>query len=414
MFSLTMTRGAELAEGVRTEVPLPEALSRFTIGRDPANHWPIPDRTLAISARHCELVAAGSRVLLRDLSTNGTFVNGSSTRLAGEHVLKDGDRIELGPYAIAVRGLGLHAGAARDADVTVHIAATAPSPPTNPAAPAMPTAPVRGGDPAAMLAAGAPARVGLTEILRAAPPAEASDLAVTKIRLAPKAGPAAPAAGLGAGTGVATPAPAPTLPIPLAATAPAALPPAATPVPADPLIAQLAAAMGLPLEALAGRDPAQAVAQVGALARAAVGALRLLMEQQAQSRRQLGSRAPALHAAREVNPLRLAATPEAALRLLLAPGADVQAPLQRAATELVAHQDRLSAALRAATARIGQEMAPAALEQALGRTDPAQLWALYTQLWAGLGLAPGQPWEAGFVEAAALHLATAYDDLGPA
>jgi type VI secretion system FHA domain protein len=398
MFTLKMTRGAELAEGVRAEMPLPEALTRFTIGRDPANHWPIPDRTLAISARHCELVAAGSRVLLRDLSTNGTFVNGSSTRLVGDHVLKDGDRIELGPYAISVRGVGVHAGAVRDADVTVHIATTAP-PPAPPVA-----APLRGGDPAAMLAAGAPARVGLTEILRAAPPAEASDLAVTKIRLAPKSGPAA----------LPAPAPAPTLPIPLAPTAPAPLPPAPSPAPVDPLVAQLAAAMGLPAEALAGRDAAQAVAQVGALARAAVGALRLLMEQQAQSRRQLGSRAPALHAGREVNPLRLAATPEAALRLLLAPGADVQVPLQRAATELMAHQDRLSAAFRGATARMGQEMAPAALEQALGRADPAQLWALYTQLWAGLGLTPGQPWPTGFVEAAALHLATAYDELGKA
>jgi type VI secretion system FHA domain protein len=400
MFTLKMTRGTELAEGVRAEMAMPEALTRFTIGRDPGNHWPIPDRTLAISARHCELVASGSRVLLRDLSTNGTFVNGSSTRLIGDHVLKDGDRIELGPYAIHVRGTGVHAGMVRDADVTVHIATTAP-PPAPPVA-----APLRGGDPAAMLAAGAPARVGLTEILRAAPPAEASDLAVTKIRLAPKAG--------SAGSAAAPAVPAPTLPVPLAATAPAPLPRAPSLAPVDPLVAQLAAAMGLPADALAGRDAAQAVAQVGALARAAVGALRLLMEQQAQSRRQVGSRAPALHAGREVNPLRLAATPEAALRLLLAPGADVQVPLQRAATELVAHQDRLSAAFRGAMARMGQEMAPAALEQALGGNDPEQLWALYTQVWAGLGLAPGQPWPIGFVEAAALHLATAYDDLGKA
>ncbi len=391
MFSLKMIKGAELAEGVRPELPLPEALTRFTIGRDPTNHWPIPDRTLAISARHCELVAAGSRVLLRDLSTNGTFVNGSSVRLTGEHVLKDGDRIELGPYTIAVQGLGAHADAARDVDVTVQIPASAHALAPKPA----PTAPMalRGGDPAAMLAAGPPARVGLTEILRTAPPAEASDLAVTKIRLAPKA------------------APAPTVPAPLPTPAPVP-PPApglASPTPIDPLIAQLAAAMGLPAEALGGRDPAQAVGQVGALARAAVGALRLLMEQQAQGRRQMGSRA---HAVREVNPLRMAATPEAALRLLLAPGADVQATLQRAATELVAHQDRLTAAFRGAAARMAEEMAPAALEKALGQTDPAQLWALYTQLWQGLGLAPGQPWATGFAEAAALHLATAYDDLG--
>ena len=33
------------------------ATPRFVIGRDPSQHWLIPDRTLAVSARHCEMVA---------------------------------------------------------------------------------------------------------------------------------------------------------------------------------------------------------------------------------------------------------------------------------------------------------------------------------------------------------------------
>ena len=168
MFTLKIVKGAELAEGVQAEMPLPESLTRFTVGRDPANPWPIPDKTLAISARHCEFVAAGSRVLLRDLSTNGTFVNGAAQRLLAEHVLKDGDRIELGPYTIEVQGHGVHAGTAgaRDADVTVHLP-PAPAPVKAPSVES--TTPLRGGDPAAMLAAlGAapPPKVGLTEILR--------------------------------------------------------------------------------------------------------------------------------------------------------------------------------------------------------------------------------------------------------
>lgn len=411
MFSLRIVKGADLAEGVLTETQLPESFTRFGVGRDPANHWPIPDRTLAISARHCEFVAAGSRVLLRDLSTNGTFVNGAPQRLACEHVLKDGDRIELGPYTIQVHGHGTHAGQdnARDADVTVHL----PPPPAPARAPAVDaTTPLRGGDPAAMLAAmaGGPApRVGLTEILRNAPPAEDSKLAITKIRMAPKPGEAVAEAPVAAA------------PVPTAAPAPAPVP-VPTPLapahaPSDPLLAALAQGLGLHAGALAGREPAQAALQVAQLARAGVVALRQLLDQQAQSRRQLGSHAPALVPVRDISPLRRASSTEAALVALLAPTADGEATLQRTGLDLAAHQHRLLDAFRGAAERLGEVMAPASLEKALGErtgmAPAAQLWELYTQLWHDMGLAPGLPWQQGFIDAALLHLATAYDEHAP-
>jgi predicted component of type VI protein secretion system len=334
------------------------------------------------------------------------------------------------------------------------------------------TAPHRGGDPAAMLAAGSrPQRVGLTEILRSAPPAEDSGVEMTKIRPAPRPPPPAHPVTSGPGAAAAAPAraasPAPVaapvaapvpppvrMPVPMPAPSPVRAPvltprvesAAAPPAPsaggryaavdpasaaADaaaggdaPALQQLSIGLGLAPDALAGRDPAQATAQLGALARAAVTVLRQLLEQQAQERRQIGSRAPALVPVRELNPLRLAATPQAALLALMAPGADAEAALQRAAAELAAHQKRLMAAFRGAATRLGQEMAPASLAQALGlatadaagaaRTagaaEQARLWQLYGQLWQGLGLAAGQPWEQGFLEAALMHLAAAYDD----
>jgi len=454
MISLKMVKGAEMAEGVLTEMQLPDVPPRFVIGRDPGAHWPIADRTLALSARHCEITTTPAGVMLRDLSTNGTFVNGAAARLAGEHTLHDGDRIELGPYTIVVQG-GLPRAAVPPA-----AAAPAPSPAPLPAplpapAAARPasveaTAPLRGGDPAAMLASVAPAREGLTEILRAAPPAQDESVEVTKIRLAPKsaAAPAARPAGstpmpaVGSAPQVqaaaAGPAPAPSavvvapaaLPMAPAAVLPAVLP-ALLPAVARPaaggeataLLAQLAGGLGLPADALADRDPAQAAAQVGALARAAVTVLRQLLEEQARERRQIGSRAPALLAVRDVNPLRLAHTPEAALLALLAPGADAAAPLQRAAAELASHQRQLLAAFRGAAQKLGEEIAPDALQAALpaaGAADTAaqqqarqaHLWALYSHVWQGMGLAPGQPWSQGFLEAALLHLATAYDASG--
>lgn len=448
MICLKLVKGGELAEGVRTEMQLSATTPRFVVGRDPSAHWLIPDRTLAISARHCEMVAAHGGMVLRDLSTNGTFVNGSPARLAGEHALQDGDRIELGPYTILVQS-GLPRPAAVPAKPAV---APAPPPARSPSVEA--TTPLRGGDPAAMLgsAAGASPRAGLTEILRAAAPVVDESLEVTKIRMAPK--PAAKAdrpAGATPMPTVAVPAQvqaavAPLPSPPLAATSSAAPPAAAGAAPAAAAagaptasaqaspnaaaqaeLSNLASGLGLPADALAGHSPAQAAAQVAALARAGVVALRALLEQQALARRQIGSRAPALGAVRELNTLRLAPTPEAALLALLAPGSDAAATLQRATDELAAHQARLLAAFRGAATRLGEEIAPNALQAALGAAAPAasqqaqpaeqaqqaqqaQLWALYTQIWQSLGLAPGQPWAQGFQEAALMHLAAVYDE----
>lgn len=416
MLSLKIVKGVELAEGVCAEMRLAEVPAQFTIGRDPGNHWPIPDRTLAISARHCAIVATPRGAVLRDLSTNGTFVNGAVTRLLGDHALQDGDRINMGPYTIVVQGGAWPAAALPALAVVV---AAQPALAIQPSAPAS-TAPLRGGDPAAMLSGGSLARVGLTEILRNAAAPEASGLPMTKIRIASRPLAATPVVAAPAVVAPALVAPAMPAPMMMASVAPAPTAPTLTAAPATDLLAHLASGLGLPADALAGRDPAQAAAQVGALARAAVTVLRQLLEQQAQGRRQIGSRAPALLPVRDVNPLRLASSPEAALLALLAPGADVDAPLQRAATELASHQTRLMAAFRAAATRLGQDMAPASLQAALGAgamqgsAPQAELWALYTQLWQGLGLAPGQTWERGFLEAALLHLAAAYDEPGKA
>ena len=443
MYSLKLTQGAELAEGVAVDVRLPEQAARFSIGRDPSNQWPIPDRTLAISARHCEIVNTPNGPALRDVSTNGTFVNGSATRLSGSHLLRDGDRIALGPYQITVAGPKLAATPPVSSGVDVSLALGGSAPAGGASKP--PAAAWRGGDPAAMLAQGVPstARVGVTEILRNAPPMDESDVDVTRIRVAPPKGresrdsrdraeppstrptplqtpqaPPAPASPPAVPIALTEPMPLEVVPPPLARAAaprPTAERPADSTATNAALLAHLAAGLGLPSAALAGRDAAEVAEQAGALARQAVVALMLLLQQQAQARRSIGSRAPAMSAVRDANPLRVATSPEAALSALLAPGADAQAALQRAATEIGAHQERLLAAFRGAALRMGQEMSPESLDAAVGGSDTAhaaQRWDLYQGLWQGLGLAPGQAWSQGFVEAALLHLAAAYDEPG--
>lgn len=258
MWSLKVVKGADLADKLVREVTLPQPLQRFVIGRDPAAHWTIADRTLAISGRHCEIVDTPAGPALRDLSTNGTFVNGSPQRLSGDHLLRDGDSIELGPFDIQVAGPPMP-------ERPSVAAAPAPLPRS---AGVMDTAPQRGGDPAAMLALGAShERIGLTEILRVAAPAEDSGVDMTRIRMAPPPTARQPA-----------PPPAAAAPPVQATATPAAAEPLAkttTPTtPADPLAQALARGLGVPVQALAGQNLLQLVEQLAASARVAHEALR--------------------------------------------------------------------------------------------------------------------------------------------
>jgi type VI secretion system protein ImpI len=231
-WTLRIVQGAQLADALVATINLPQPLQRLTIGRDPSNHWLIADRTKAISARHCEIVDSAAGPVLRDLSTNGTFVNGATTRMASEHVLRDGDRIEMGPYVVMVSGPPMPE---RPFEVPPTVA-----PSTRPPG-VMDTAPQRGGDPAAMLAAGGGHEaVRLTEILRVAKPRDDSGVELTKIRLATPAAPKPPPAALPQ---------APDLVLPLAS------PPPPTPVPPATSLAQaLARGLGVPEAALQGLD----------------------------------------------------------------------------------------------------------------------------------------------------------------
>ncbi|NDW04492.1 type VI secretion system-associated FHA domain protein TagH [Jiella pacifica] len=75
----------------------------FEIGREPPRDFVLPDPERMISSRHCEVRFEGGGFLLIDHSTNGTFVNGSDSRLARPKRLETGDRIQIGHYVLAVR-----------------------------------------------------------------------------------------------------------------------------------------------------------------------------------------------------------------------------------------------------------------------------------------------------------------------
>lgn len=74
------------------------------IGRGADNDWTLSDPERFLSAKHCQISKEGERYYLTDLSTNGTFVNGSSEPVGrGSRVgLNDGDNIDVGEYRFKV------------------------------------------------------------------------------------------------------------------------------------------------------------------------------------------------------------------------------------------------------------------------------------------------------------------------
>lgn len=73
------------------------------IGRSPHMDWCLPDPRSYISSSHCEIEYHDGGYVLIDRSTNGTFVNRSTARLAGPHRIGDGDVILIGHYEIEAR-----------------------------------------------------------------------------------------------------------------------------------------------------------------------------------------------------------------------------------------------------------------------------------------------------------------------
>src|SRR5262249_4252508 len=92
---LAVTRGPRAGEVFELS-----ASTAVSIGRSRVNDIPLTD--VSISAQHCRIRPEDGHFVLHDLrSTNGTLVN--QRRVAGRHVLAEGDVITLGETAIEYR-----------------------------------------------------------------------------------------------------------------------------------------------------------------------------------------------------------------------------------------------------------------------------------------------------------------------
>lgn len=75
-----------------------------SIGRALDNDWVLPDPEKFVSSHHAQIICRGGAYALRDTSTNGTYLNGSPQPVGNgaEQQLFDGDRIQIGDYAVSV------------------------------------------------------------------------------------------------------------------------------------------------------------------------------------------------------------------------------------------------------------------------------------------------------------------------
>ncbi|WP_428668470.1 type VI secretion system-associated FHA domain protein TagH [Reyranella sp.] len=76
----------------------------FSIGRAKDNQWVVADAGRHLSKKHCQLIYGAGEWELRDLSTNGTFINNASDPIGkgASQKLRHGDRIKFGLYEIEV------------------------------------------------------------------------------------------------------------------------------------------------------------------------------------------------------------------------------------------------------------------------------------------------------------------------
>lgn len=82
-----------------------QARGDFSIGRGPGNDWVLQDPDRVLSKRHCVLEFRAGGWQLRDLSTNGTYLNQAGAPVGRDRAVpvSDGDRLRLGAWEIELR-----------------------------------------------------------------------------------------------------------------------------------------------------------------------------------------------------------------------------------------------------------------------------------------------------------------------
>jgi type VI secretion system protein ImpI len=394
------------------------------IGRDPYLDWTLPDPTRFISGRHCEVRWHDGAYWLHDISTNGTFMNGSDSRLKAPHRLRNGDRFVIGQYVIAAMleeefaevGAEVSAAAssyapAAEQDVWNAEPVAAPIDPKQLKAP-RDLAPARPDflDWAVNVPTPTP-----SALRSAAPVASVSPLAsvtpVSSLKSKPStfdlepdswaAGPPPPPAPLPE----IIPTPMPRRPDAVEGERPRAMAELDSP-PSSPaqatadhramatFVQLVARGANLPDDAFAGRDPGELAEQFGRVLKLATENMKQLLEARQQAKRLVRSPNQTMVQAVDNNALKFAPTAEDALRIMFGPKSQGYLNAEKAFAQgfddLKKHQIKTYTAMQQALAMLMKDVEPAAIEAAsdsdrgvaaMMGSRKARLWDVYVARW---------------------------------
>lgn len=448
--TLTIENQASLPDGGPLSVTLSGGRG-LDIGRDQHLDWCLPDPSRAISGRHCEIRFSDNAYWLRDISTNGTFVNGGAYRVQSPYRLQHGDRLEIGHYIIAV--------ALDEAERQSAVQAERPPMPPPPGEslwdsngdeappiarrdliPPQKYQPVHA--PFIDWAADIPTP---SEPAQAYPPppatppasARADEFAwapyqappVTESEpIAPIPTPRRPPSAAPAGSAWEEAPARPSFDAPYEPPArqePSTphLPPMAQPgggatISPTEFIARFARGAGLPAQELSWQDPGAFAEQTGALMRLIAIELKALLAARAESKRIARSSNQTMIQAQDNNPLKFSPTIEDALKLIFGRPTsgylNAQKAFEESFRDLKAHQIKTYSAMQHALRLLVEDLDPQAVAEGLdaGRglegllsSRKGKLWDAYVARWE----AKTAPYEDGLVDAFMLYFAECYD-----
>ncbi len=418
--------------------------NRAEIGRDAHLDWRLPDPERVVSGKHCEISRKGDDYYLVDLSTNGTYVNGSASRVQSPYRLKSGDRLQIGDYLISVA-------LTRETEAFASEPSQPPPAVERPASynslwdaegvvapPADPKEFRRAGKSEPVYsdflyhAADAPR---LSEKQQFSPKPATKNFAAEDFADAPP--PEAPfripaprrpkieevgwddAPPAAVAETHASPAPAAEA---LRAPEPERLSARAAAAPSNSAVLDaFARAAGLPEGYFAGRDAIEIAEMLGRSMRVVAEEMRRLLQARAQAKNLARSSEHTVIEPRDNNPLKFTPTPEDALRIMFAPPSPSYLGAERALAQgfvdLGRHQAQFFSAMQQSVRRMFADLDPAKIEAAnppqggvaaLMKSHKSALWDAYVAAWR----APGNGGAEDVIQRFMLLLGQNYDNAG--
>ena len=407
MLRLRIENVTNLPDGGPVEITV-SGRRGIDIGRDTHLDWTLPDPTRTISAKHCEIRYRDGAHWLYDVSTNGTFLNGSDGRLQAPHRLRDGDRLTIGHYIIAValegEALAQQEPAARTVQPAPYhelwndMADAAPPVDRNSLKPASSSAPIRpdfldwavdvpdAGEPGFVPAPSTPDELDWANGPKKQPPPPDPRPAVPSPRrpVWVSSEPSGPWGAPSAETASIAPAP-PERPFVRQEPSPAPVHPQGENAAAIADFARrVAQAAGIPDQA-----PTQDPEQLGILIRLVTENMRQLLNARLQAKRVARVSNQTMIQALDNNPLKFAPTTEDALRIMFGPPSasylDARRALEEAFADVKEHQVRTYSAMQQALKMLLDDLDPQAIEEATGSgmlgSRKSRAWDTYSERW---------------------------------